>query len=199
MAKILLFDEKSVKNRNRVRKHRQNKYMKKLHNDKINERIKKNFQKISFDRTTDFEDLYSNKQYNSHDYDEQNEFKDNLRIWALNHRITRKAVSDLLMILISAGFGFLPKDSRTLMSTPVNVPITNMTNGKMWYNGIHKCLEYVLKNVQCSMKITLDFNVDGMPISNSSSQQFWPILSAIRGIRCIFKLNFNNCNQLLMF
>lgn len=183
MARILLFDEKSVKNRNRVRKHRQYINMKKLHNEKINERMKKNFQRMSFDLPIDSDHLDSNQQHNQHDYDKQNEFKDNLRIWALNHRITRTAVNDLLMILISAGFGFLPKDSRTFMATPVKVPIAILTNGKMWYNGIQKCLENVLKNVQHSMKITLDFNIDGMPISNSSSQQFWPILSAIRGIK----------------
>lgn len=176
MAKIKLFDEKSVKNRNRVRKHRYNKYLKKVHNDKINERIEKlNFRKTNFDVDNPLE------QREKSDSDDSNEFKNKLRIWALNHRITRAALNELLMILISVGFSFLPKDSRTLMATPVTVPIEIMTNGRMWYNGIQKCLESVLSKVHREMKITLDFNVDGFPISKSSSKQFWPILASIQG------------------
>lgn len=184
MAKVLLFDEKSIKNRNRVQKHRYNKYLKKIHNHEIEKRIKKlNF--IHHDVSMDNHSTDSDP----NNYDKPNEFKDKLRVWVLNHRITRTAVNDLLLILISAGFVFLPKDARTLMSTPVEVPIKMLTNGKMWYNGIQKSLENVLLKVQRSMKITLDFNIDGMPISNSSSEQFWPILSAIQDIRII-------CNQL---
>lgn len=179
MVKITLFNEKSVKNRNRVRKHRYNKYLKKVYNDKIIDRIEKlktNFN--VFSAGDDSEHFEQRDYYNS---DEPNEFKYKLRIWALNHRIARVALNDLLMILISAGFSFLPKDSRTLMATPVSVPMEIMTNGKMWYNGVQKCVENVLSKVQRDMKITLDFNIDGLPISNSSHKQFWPILAAIQG------------------
>lgn len=184
MARILLFDEKSVKNRNRVQKHRYNKYLKKIHNQEIERRIK--------NLTLIHHDVSTANHLNDADlknYDEPNEFKQKLRVWVLNHRITRTAVSELLLILISAGFVFLPKDARTLMSTPVEVPIKMLTNGKMWYNGIQKSLEKVLLKVQRSINITLDFNIDGMPISNSSTEQFWPILSAIQGIKII-------CSQL---
>lgn len=166
------FSHEKILNRNRVRKHRHKKYLQKIHNEKINERIKQ--LDIDFDE--------SNKsEQEAKKFDDADEFKDKLRIWVLNHRLSRAAVNDLLMILISIGFSSLPKDSRTLMATPVKVPIEILTNGKLWYNGIRKCIEHVLARVQRDMTITLDFNIDGVPISKSSSEQFWPILSAIQG------------------
>lgn len=68
------------------------------------------------------------------------------------------------------------------MFTPVKVPINILSKGKLWYHGIWKCVENALGNIQRSLTITLDFNIDGLPISKSSSKQFWPILMAIQGI-----------------
>lgn len=56
-----------------------------------------------------------------------------LRRWALKYNISKRAVSDLLKLLISFGLIWLPKDSRTLLSTPRNIEMTNLTNGKLWY------------------------------------------------------------------
>lgn len=92
------------------------------------------------------------------DINNQVEFKDKLRIWVKHRRIAGIAVNELLLILISAGFDFLPKDKRTLMSTPVIVPIDTLSNGKMWYFGIRKCLENVLADIRSSINITLDFH-----------------------------------------
>lgn len=56
-----------------------------------------------------------------------------LRRWALKYNISKRAVSELLTILISLGMNWLPKDSRTLLSTPRQVEMCNLTNGKLWY------------------------------------------------------------------
>lgn len=56
-----------------------------------------------------------------------------LRNWALKYNISKRAVSDLLKILIILGLNWLPKDSRTLLSTPRQVHMTDLTNGKLWY------------------------------------------------------------------
>lgn len=178
--KVIFHDEKSVKNRKRVKKHRDNEHLKKMHNRKVKEHVER---MLSLHHNV--ENVFSH----DNNYDEPSEFKDKLRTWVLNHKITRTAVNDLLLILISAGFCFLPKDARTLMSTPTHVPIEILTNGKLWYNGIKTSLENVLMKIKRNIEITLDFSVDGMPISNSSSQQFWPILSAIRGIKIVYTLN----------
>lgn len=59
--------------------------------------------------------------------------KERLRKWALKYNISKRAVSDLLTILISLGMSWLPKDSRTLLSTPREIHMTNLTIGKLWY------------------------------------------------------------------
>lgn len=54
--------------------------------------------------------------------------------WALKYNVAKHAVSELLKILISLGMNWLPKDSRTLLSTPRYVELKNLTNGKIWYD-----------------------------------------------------------------
>lgn len=56
-----------------------------------------------------------------------------LRHWAIKYNISKCAVSDLLKILISLGMSWLPKDSRTLLSTPRYIEMKSLTNGKLWY------------------------------------------------------------------
>lgn len=131
----------------------------------------------------DSEKLENTDEQISDDFENINEFQSKLKCWVLNHTISAKAISDLLKILIAAGFAFLPRDSRTFMRTPCNVPIKDLSNGsKMWYNGVEKCLRNVLNKIPHDMKLTLDFNFDGIPVFKSSNLQFWPILMAIKGI-----------------
>lgn len=65
------------------------------------------------------------------------ESKERLRRWALEYNISKRAISALLKILISFGMDWLPKDSRTLLSTPRYIQMNNLTNGKIWY-GVFK-------------------------------------------------------------
>lgn len=59
--------------------------------------------------------------------------EEKLRCWVFKHNISKCAVSDLLKILISIGINWLPKDSRTLLSTPRHVEISALSNGNLWY------------------------------------------------------------------
>lgn len=65
------------------------------------------------------------------------------------------AISELLKILIFAGFNFLPKDSRTMMKTPKNLDIKTLAHGRMWYHGLKICLENVY-----ICPLSKHFNVD---------------------------------------
>lgn len=56
-----------------------------------------------------------------------------LRSWVLEFHISHRAVNNLQKLLISFGLNWLPKDSRTLMQTPKLVNISNIGNGKFWY------------------------------------------------------------------
>lgn len=104
-----------------------------------------------------------------------------LRFWAIKHNITRNALCDLLKILISFGLTWLPSDARTLLHTPQRTSLINISNGQSWYNGIEKNLRRIFENLDRNMKLSLNFNVDGLPLFKSAKKEFWPILANIHG------------------
>lgn len=103
-----------------------------------------------------------------------------LRIWAIKHNITRRALSDLLKILISIGLNWLPSDGRTLLETPQNIELKNVANGKLWYNGIQNNFRQLFKTLDNDLKLELNFNFDGLPLHASTKHEFWPILANIQ-------------------
>ena len=112
------------------------------------------------------------------------DFKDQLRQWKIEHNITRNAMNDLLKILFSKGltesYG-LPRDSRTLMQTPENLIINNVSGGKLWYHGIGNNIRSLFRRIDKNLTLSLNINIDGIPLFNSSKFQFWPILADIYG------------------
>lgn len=196
MAKVRKFDNKSEKNRERVRKHRQKRKLKLDYEKWVEELINAKINSTENSKTDNICDE-SNI--------DQNEivFKKKLKNWAVVNHISAKAISELLQILIFAGFHFLPKDSRTLMGTPKQLAIKALSYGHMWYHGIKTCLENI--NLCSSISsLTLDWNFDGLPVFKSTNLQFWPILASIRGtnwcferfkpsIHEIFKFSPSNC------
>lgn len=105
-----------------------------------------------------------------------------LKQWAIEYGITRRALSALLKILISAGLWYLASDSRALLKTPRTVPIVDMCGGKYWYGGLRKNLETLLSSIKENITINLSFNVDGLPVFKSAKTTFWPILAHIFGL-----------------
>lgn len=178
MANIKRFDSKSKKNRARVQKHRAKRKNKLLYEQRVQARLDQLYPKSDVHKPTNFE--HSGNQV---EFDELSDFTDKLKFWAVNNRMAvAKAISELLGILIGIGFTSLPKDSRTFMRTPTNIPIVALSNGRMWYKGLTKCLEKLFQNIQKSISITLNFNFDGLPLFKSSNSEFWPILVSIKGI-----------------
>lgn len=181
MPAIRLYDERSMNNRARVRKYRNFRKLKSIHEQKISEKL----------NSYEFQDKIVGDGHDSNNVDKEFVVKDKLKYWSVHHRISKTALSDLLSILRYAGLVFLPKDGRTLMGTPIKVPIVQLSNGKLWYHGIRKCLENLLIGCDRDIAITLDFNFDGLPISKSSNKQFWPILTSVRG-KNIFRSGNSN-------
>lgn len=104
-----------------------------------------------------------------------------LRVWALKHQVPHLTVDGLLKILTQIGVKDLPKDSRTLLQTPRKVNIAEVSGGQYWHNGFGEIKTILLLNeMKCDSKISLTFNMDGLPISRSSKIEFWPILSSIK-------------------
>lgn len=108
--------------------------------------------------------------------------KTKLRDWANTYMISKRAVDSLLSILNSCGIKSVPKNHRTLLGTPLGVEINELSGGKYWYNGLEKCLRSIFSTLDRDISIKLNFNIDGLPIYNSSKTSFWPILASIHGL-----------------
>lgn len=183
IAGIKYFNVKSEKNRERVRKHREKRKIKLIYEGLVKQSIAAKNRKNDEENPTS-ESEYEHAESNSHS---EQMLVSELRNWSINNRITAKAMNELLAILRFVGFTFLPKDSRTIMETPKKIKIDNLTNGRMWYNGIEKCLENIRSIGTFNCVLTLDWNFDGLPVFKSSNLQFWPMLASIQGIAVIFK------------
>lgn len=109
--------------------------------------------------------------------------KTDLRDWANSYRVAKQALDGLLGILNSNGIKSVPKNHRTLLNTPVNLEIIDIAGGKLWYNGLEKSLKNIFSTINCEWTISLNVNVDGLPLYKSSKISFWPILVSIHGKR----------------
>lgn len=108
--------------------------------------------------------------------DEPQSLRERLREWVLEFYIPHRAVNRLLKIL---NLSDLPLDSRALLKTPRDVVISDVGAGKFWHSGISNNLRQIFANVKLNTNVKLDFNIDGIPLFNSSKQSFWPILACI--------------------
>lgn len=117
-----------------------------------------------------------------------------LQEWVNSQRISKRAVDSLLAILNSHGIKSLPKNHRTLLQTPVNIEINEISGGHLWYNGLETNLRLIFCSLDRDISISLNFNIDGLPLYNSSKISFWPILSSIHGMQ-LFMLLFENVNN----
>ncbi|GBN66813.1 hypothetical protein AVEN_142780-1 [Araneus ventricosus] len=70
----------------------------------------------------------------------------------------------------------LPKDDRTLLDTPGIIEAKDLKNGQYVHIGICYGLEKQLTHLEDLSTIKLSFNIDGLPLFKSSSQNAWPIL-----------------------
>ncbi|CAG9771466.1 unnamed protein product [Ceutorhynchus assimilis] len=122
--------------------------------------------------------------------DADTEFVKSVRGWFLNYRelLSQSAMNELLLIL-KPKCKTLPSDSRTFLSTPQSCqfPISVVSPGKYCHFGLKYMLQNILntKNLLefCedgkTLSLSLSINIDGLPLSRSSTSQFWPILISI--------------------
>ena len=117
---------------------------------------------------------------------------ENLRQWASSTQVPYIHVSSLLKVLHKdAGLTYLPLDSRTLLkSLRGKLLFEDMPPGKYRHFDLEASLVRFLvalqsKGIQIPSEIKLLFNADGLPLSKSGSNEFWPILVRIQGINTI--------------
>jgi len=118
---------------------------------------------------------------------EEKSFKCELAEWTIKNKIAHTALNSLLLILKKHKcFSSLPKDARTILHTkPIDVcKIRDVNPGKYYHfgieNGIIRSFSNHDERVQQLDEIKLVIGIDGLPISRSSSNQFWPILAYVR-------------------
>ncbi|EFN71309.1 hypothetical protein EAG_00317, partial [Camponotus floridanus] len=85
---------------------------------------------------------------------------------------------------------------RSLLKTPRRQEIRIVAPGIYYHFGLLNSLLDILTsikdNIDC-VKITV--NIDGLPLSKSSSQQFWPILGSILSYDNVFLIGLYHGNE----
>lgn len=104
------------------------------------------------------------------------EIKDFLATWAMRHNTSHVALNELLQFFKN-DYNTLPCDARTLLKTPKCKEIQKVPPGEYIHIGLQNSIEFFLKKIEnFPSEIKLNFNIDGVPLSKSSSSCFWPIL-----------------------
>lgn len=116
--------------------------------------------------------------------DSDSKFHKSLKLWSLRYNIKNKALSDLLKLLKDNGHPELPKDARTLKDTPRKIVSKEVSPGRYWHFGVHRIIEIMKsKGIHYPKELTLNVNIDGLPLYKSSKGVFWPILGKFSEIK----------------
>lgn len=94
-------------------------------------------------------------------------FQLKLKVWSLEYGIAHVAVNRLLHILnehVNERIPKLPFDSRTFFVTPKSIEIKQFIDGEYWHQGLIVCLNNFFHDLNQSMQISLNVNIDGLPI-----------------------------------
>lgn len=103
--------------------------------------------------------------------------RSSLRNWAIKHQINHVALKEIMEVINTDIGKMLPEDPRTLLETPQEILITHIgDNGQYWHHGFQKCLQNIFRNISESKTISININLDGLPLFNGSKVEFWPIL-----------------------
>lgn len=136
------------------------------------------------------EDFNENEYYKVEKAKNEEDYKvrdiDDIRKWSIKCNLRQNNLEELLNILRRNSYPNLPKCAKTFLSTneaSYNIQVMNGldgTAGEFVYFGIEKWLyRNFLTDLHSSSDISLQFNIDGMSLFNSSLKQFWPILCKI--------------------
>lgn len=131
-------------------------------------------------------DIDNHQDFESSDYsndsdDEQYQIREELREWSLVNNVTSKATTSLLKLLKKHScFSALPADSRSLLSTRRNFVKRDVPPGTYVHFGLERGLLNYVKHVKIVPDLlSVLISVDGIPISDSSKSDYWPILASI--------------------
>ena len=105
--------------------------------------------------------------------------------WYASFGISLDALGALLKILHEY-HPILPVDARTLLKTPdtSNLNIRQISGGEYYHFGVANGIQNVFQqgHVRCNQEqkeISLQINIDGLPLFKSTKYQLWPILGMV--------------------
>lgn len=115
--------------------------------------------------------------------DETTHFVDNLRKFVIMNKMPHALINKLMDLLKThkCFHNVLPKDCRTLLGTQQKkISVHEMDPGIYYHFGMEKGIRKALSVVNIiGNEIELDINIDGLPLTKSSTSQFYPILGSI--------------------
>lgn len=121
-------------------------------------------------KSSDSDSVYS-------EYDKKEKFREDIKRWAIQKNIAHTALRDLSKIINEFIPNTLPNDPRTILATPRHITLKAIDGGEYWHNGILIPLQKILLSwKEAPETISLNINMDGLPIFKSSKKEFWPIL-----------------------
>ncbi|XP_062542928.1 uncharacterized protein LOC134210711 [Armigeres subalbatus] len=99
-----------------------------------------------------------------------------LQSWSLENKISHAALKPLLARL-SQYDRTLPEDPRRLLITPRKpVAVVKIQGGQYWHQGLENCLRYCFTGLAAPRSISININIDGLPLFKNGTDQVWPIL-----------------------
>ena len=105
------------------------------------------------------------------------EFRKSIRLWAVSFNVPHVALKALFQRINSRFRNTLPQDPRTLLKTYQTVLIRKVGNGSYWHHGFELSLRQIFAEMSDILnKISINVNMDGLPIFKSSKLELWPIL-----------------------
>lgn len=135
----------------------------------------------NYESPSNLSDKSDDKSIDNDENDTIHTLNADLSQWALKYAIHHNAINDLLPIISKyIPNCSLPWDARTLLRTPRETNVVDLAGGQYVHFGLMPALHSIMQeieNVGLSVNnINLSLNIDGLPISRSSTNSFWPIL-----------------------
>lgn len=118
-----------------------------------------------------------------YDIPEAEPIDETIRKWALRSYVTPEALNSLMDILRMKTNFRLPEDAHTLLGIrQSDQEITSIAGGELWYPGVIAVLEKHFRNNKEQLSVSsmsLNFYINGLPLSKDTRKQFWPMLMTI--------------------
>lgn len=94
----------------------------------------------------------------------------------------RHTVVNRILLALNPFHPTLPRQARTMLRTPRKTDSVLLNNGKYSHFGLEKGIIYRMKSSTSpnTNELTVDVNMDGLSVHNSTGMECWPILARCR-------------------